>query len=51
MYWVGMKKDVEEMVTTCDVCQHNKYMAMVSGGLLQPLDLPAKVLEDVTMDL
>ena len=49
-YWVGMKKDVEEMVARCDVCQRHKYMVMTPGGLLQPLSLPNKVWEEVTMD-
>ena len=50
LYWVGMKKDVEEMVASCAVCQRNKYMAIAPGGLLQPLELPTKVWEEVTMD-
>lgn len=28
LYWVGMKKDVEDMVARCDVCQFKKCMAM-----------------------
>lgn len=43
LYWVGMKKDVEETVARCDVCQRHKYMAVALGGLLQPLSLPNKV--------
>ncbi|PKU69827.1 hypothetical protein MA16_Dca025018 [Dendrobium catenatum] len=45
-----MHKDVEEMVAGCEVCQRNKYMAMAPGGLLQPLALPNRVWEEVSMD-
>ena len=50
VYWVGMKKDVLDWVARCDVCQRHKYMAMAPGGLLQPLALPNRVWEEVTMD-
>lgn len=45
-----MKKGVAKMMAECDVCQRNKYSTMVSGGLLQPLELPNKVWEEATMD-
>lgn len=45
-----MKKDVEDMVARCNVCQRHKYMAMAPSGLLQPLTLPNKVWEEVKMD-
>ncbi|PKU83997.1 putative mitochondrial protein [Dendrobium catenatum] len=50
LYWNRMHKDVEEMVAGYEVCQRNKYMAMAPGGLLQPLALPNKVWEEVSMD-
>ena len=44
-----MKKDVEEIVARCNVCQHYIYMAMAPGRLLQPLSLPNKVWEKMTI--
>lgn len=50
LYWVGMKKDMEHFVASCDVFQRNKYLAMSPLGLLQPLPLLQKVWEEVSMD-
>nr|GEX17453.1 putative mitochondrial protein [Tanacetum cinerariifolium] len=44
LYWVGMKHDVTKLVSECEICQRNKYSNMVTGGLLQPLTLPDKIL-------
>ncbi|KAI0495616.1 hypothetical protein KFK09_021919 [Dendrobium nobile] len=45
-----MHRDVEEMVSRCEICQRNKYLAMSPGGLLQPLALPGRVWEEISMD-
>ncbi|GJU14254.1 ty3-gypsy retrotransposon protein [Tanacetum coccineum] len=50
LLWVGMKKDITKLVSECDVCQRNKYSTMKPGGLLQPLELPDKVWDDITTD-
>jgi hypothetical protein len=50
LYWVGMKNTVQEFVKSCDVCQRQKYLASSPGGLLQPLPVPDRIWEDLSMD-
>ncbi|TYK14625.1 putative integrase [Cucumis melo var. makuwa] len=45
-----MKNDIKRYVDQCEVCQRNKYEATKSAGVLQPLPIPDKILEDWTMD-
>ncbi|XP_050942545.1 uncharacterized protein LOC127149990 [Cucumis melo] len=37
-------------VEQCDICQRNKFEATKPAGVLQPLPIPEKILEDWTMD-
>ncbi|RVW35112.1 hypothetical protein CK203_085924 [Vitis vinifera] len=48
--WVGMKNDIKEFVEKCLVCQQNKTLTLSPAGLLQPLPIPDKIWDDVTMD-
>lgn len=50
LYWVGMKKHIQNFVKSCDTCQCQKYAALSHGGLLQPLDIPNCIWEDLSMD-
>jgi len=38
--WDGMKEEIRNFVTECDVCQHNKGETVKSLGTLQPLLIP-----------
>lgn len=49
LYLEGMKSDVKKYVEECLICQQNKNLAVSSVGLLQLLDVPTRIWEDVTM--
>ena len=48
--WRGLKRDVEEFVHQCAVCQHAKHEHTRPAGLLAPLPIPSAPWEDLTMD-
>ncbi|XP_058755573.1 uncharacterized protein LOC131628770 [Vicia villosa] len=48
--WPGMYLEVKNMVKQCSICQLNKYDTQKKKGLLQPLPIPNKVWEEITMD-
>ena len=45
-----MYTDVKSFVLVCDTCQRNKYDTAAYLGLLQPLPIPEKVWQDISMD-
>lgn len=45
-----MQKDVKAFVDPRVVCQQTKFSIQASTGLLQPLPIPSKVCDDLTMD-
>ncbi|GER25294.1 ty3-gypsy retrotransposon protein [Striga asiatica] len=49
-YWPGVKNEVQEFVAKCDVYQRVKSDYRKLGGFLQPLPVPERILEDITMD-
>ena len=50
-WWPGMRRDVERFVQECHACQTNKASNQAPGGLLQPLPIPERMWECVSMDL
>ena len=50
-YWPGMHAEIKKYVVSCLPCQSNKPSQQVPMGLLQPLPIPNKKWEVVTMDL
>ncbi|XP_031479936.1 uncharacterized protein LOC116250453 [Nymphaea colorata] len=49
-WWEGMKADVRDYVKACPTCQREKYEAIKPPGHLNPLPIPDKPWEDVSMD-
>lgn len=49
-FWHNMKRDIEEFVQHCAICQQVKNSHTLPAGLLQPLPIPSQVWEDVAMD-
>ncbi|KAD3068716.1 hypothetical protein E3N88_36596 [Mikania micrantha] len=50
LYWPGMTTAVKKFVRECDVCQRCKASSAVPGGLLQPLNIPDAIWEDLAMN-
>jgi transposase InsO family protein len=49
-YWKNMSRDIRRYVVTCDVCQRNKPRQHSDYGLLQPLPIPTRNWEQISMD-
>ncbi|GJU29374.1 ty3-gypsy retrotransposon protein [Tanacetum coccineum] len=49
-YWKGLKKTVKQQIHLCDIRQRNKLDLAAYPGLLQPLQIPTKVWQDISMD-
>ena len=49
-FWPKMSEDVEGFVRTCLVCQLDKTDRRAEAGLLQPLPVPDKPWQSISMD-
>jgi hypothetical protein len=49
-YWPRMYSDVEKFISSCDVCQRVKSRNDCAAGLLQPLPVPSRNWDDISMD-
>ena len=49
-YWPKMSRDLKRYVSTCDICQKAKPRTHSPPGLLQPIPIPSRPFEVVSMD-
>ncbi|KAI5678652.1 hypothetical protein M9H77_09602 [Catharanthus roseus] len=49
-YWPQMQDEVESYVRTCLICQQDKVEQNAPSGLLDPLPIPKRPLESVSID-
>jgi len=49
-FWDGLKLDIQKFVAECLVFEQNKVEIIKTPGLLQPLSIPSKCWEEVSMD-
>lgn len=49
-YWAGLRHSVQEYVKSCLLCQQTKYSTSKPLGLLQPLPIPTRPWEELSMD-
>lgn len=48
--WKGLKKVIIKAVRNCDICLRNKSDNVLYPGLLQPLAIPGRIWEEISMD-
>ena len=49
-FWPGMSKDIRSYILGCPSCQSHKPMMKKYQGPLQPLDIPSRPWESISMD-
>ncbi|GAA0163820.1 hypothetical protein LIER_19596 [Lithospermum erythrorhizon] len=49
-YWKGLKKDIAQFVSSCDVCQRHKHELLPSPGLLSHVAIPSSAWSQISMD-
>ena len=49
-YWRGIKRIVQDFVSSYDICQRHKYDSITPIELMQPLPVPHQIWDDVSMN-
>lgn len=50
-WWKGLFEDVRKHIRTCSVCQKSKNSSQKSARLLQPLQIPGRRWESISVDM
>lgn len=50
LYWPKIKQTIKAYVDQCHMCQANKISLFAPVGLLQPLPIPEKIWDEISMD-
>jgi hypothetical protein len=48
--WKGLRQDVESFVKQCEICQKAKHNQQHPSGLLQPIPIPTRAWQGLSMD-
>lgn len=50
LYWKGLRREVRNFIRACDVCRIHKTDTSKPAGLLQPIEIPTRTWEIISMD-
>ncbi|KAK8934390.1 hypothetical protein KSP39_PZI015066 [Platanthera zijinensis] len=50
VFWPGMRRDIQQIVRQCEICQRQKYETTSPAGLLVPIEIPQQIWDTVSMD-
>ena len=49
-YWQKMRDSIKNFVKECSICKEHKVEQLTPAGLLQPLPIPDRIWEDISLD-
>lgn len=49
-FWPGMRKIIAKYIQECETCQKQKQSSLMPAGFLQPLPIPSRIWEDISLN-